>query len=342
MDKSVILFRADASPAIGTGHVMRCLSLAQAVQDTNGKAVFLMTDDAPSVEERLKSEGFEILHTSATPGSEEDAKECAQVASEQGASWIVVDGYQFDAAYQRTLKDAGVQLLFIDDYGHCGHYCADFVLNQNISANEEMYASREDSTRLLLGTKYTALRREFNAFMDFQRKIPEVARKILVTLGGADLEDVTGKVIESLRTFGDQEVKVVVGGENPHLDTLKSSAEGGSVELIVNATNMSELMTWADIAISAGGTTCYELSFMGLPTVTIVLADNQRAITEGLEKAGVTLNLGWHADVSSADITHSIHQLIPDEQKRSAMSEAGKELIDGHGASSVWKEVFGK
>ena len=153
----MLLIRADASTQIGTGHVMRCLALARSWQDTLGQPIFAMTTSVPALEERLKSEGMEVIHLAAEPGSLADAKETAALAHQFNASWVVLDGYHFGSEYQKTIKISGLSLLFIDDYGHAEHYYADFVLNQNISADEQWYQHREPCTKLLLGWQVSPL-----------------------------------------------------------------------------------------------------------------------------------------------------------------------------------------
>ena len=161
MNPASLLIRADASVAIGTGHVMRCLALAQAWQDAGGRAVFAMAETTPSIHARLTSESCEVANISGEAGTAADADQTAAFAKEQKPDWVVVDGYRFSADYQRTLRAAGFKILFFDDYGHARHYFADLVLNQNVSASAELYADREPHTRLLLGTRYCMLRREF-------------------------------------------------------------------------------------------------------------------------------------------------------------------------------------
>src|ERR1700730_16540434 len=194
-----LLIRADAGERIGAGHLMRCLALAQAWLDTGGRAEFLSASMPPLLEARLVSEQISLTLLSANAGSDCDAQATVARARQIGARWIVVDGYQFGAKYQQRLKEADCRLLFIDDYGHCDYYCADLILNQNFYAHEDLYARRENYTRLLLGTRHALLRREFWSWKDFRRKIPRVARKLLVTLGGADPCNVAAKVLHALR-----------------------------------------------------------------------------------------------------------------------------------------------
>ncbi len=333
------MIRADASTQIGSGHIMRCLALAQAWQSGGRRVIFLMAMEAPILEERLKSEGMEVAHLTVQPGGVGDAVKTAGLAQEVGAAWVVVDGYRFDAGYQRAIKDLGVRLLFIDDNGQADHYYADIVVNQNIHAHAGLYTNREPYTQLLLGTRYTLLRHEFSGWRRWKRQIPEAARKVLVTLGGGDADNVTLKVIRALNQVDiqDIEVAVIVGPSNPHMAALRKAVARSpfTVHLLPSVENMPEFMAWADVAISAGGSTSWELAFMGLPSLVFILADNQLPAVERLHTQGVALNLGCHQRLSCAEISHAIKRLLMTSGIRQEMASRGRELVDGEGVDRV-------
>ncbi|WP_084568720.1 UDP-2,4-diacetamido-2,4,6-trideoxy-beta-L-altropyranose hydrolase [Chloroflexus sp. Y-396-1] len=338
-----LLIRTDASVQIGTGHLMRCLALAQAWQDAGGQAVFLMAIKAPALESRLQSEGMEIVHLSVQSGSIDDAIQTSYYAHQVGADWIVVDGYHFGTDYQRIIKNQKCRLLLIDDLGSFEYCYADLILNQNVYAHEELYRNREPYTQLLLGTRYALLRREFLKWRGWKREIPDVARKVLVTMGGSDPDNVTLKVIQALQQvdLDGLEAIVVVGGSNPHYEELQSAVQDArsSIRLESNVTNMPELMAWADVAISGGGSTSWELAFMGVPTLTLILASNQRSIAEHLDTMGVVVNLGWYIDVSSMKMAQILTQLLRDPKTRAKMSQCGRQLVDGEGAARVLMDI---
>src|SRR5271169_671283 len=215
---------------------MRCLALAQAWGDAGGRAIFAIAQATPAVEERLRNEGFEVARVHAQVGSAADAEESAELAHQRGASWVVVDGYEFGAEYQTSLKSRGMKVLFIDDNGHAGHYSADLVLNQNVRASESLYSNREPYTRLLLGARYVLLRREFERWRNWKREIPVLGRKILITMGGSDPDNLTSRAIEAVmeaRIEGAEAV-AVVGGSNPHLELLDRLVAqcGASIRLL--------------------------------------------------------------------------------------------------------------
>lgn len=336
-----LVIRVDASIHIGSGHVMRCLALAQAWQDNQGQSIFMMANFVPALEERLKSEGMNLVYLTTEPGSLEDAQETTALAHKFEASWVVVDGYQFGSEYQKTIKNSGLRLLFIDDYGHAEHYYADFVLNQNISANEQWYQHHDPNTQLLLGTRYALLRREFWQWQGWQRTVPPIAKKVLVTLGGADPDNVTLKVIHALQLVDVEELEavVVIGGSNPHYETLEMAVQDSRfpIRLQRNITNMLELMAWADVAISAGGSTCWELAFMGLPSILLILAENQRAIAQKLAILNQVVNLGWHQNVESKKIAQTLSTLLQSAEQRTNTIELSQQTVDGEGVSRIVK-----
>ncbi len=334
-----LLLRADASTQIGTGHIMRCLALAQAWQDAGGQAHFAAAALPEGLATRLAIEGMTLHRLDVAPGSPDDAALTTTLAQRLDAAWVVEDGYHFASDYQRAIKDAGLHLLAIDDYGHAGHYVADLVLNQNIYADESFYPSREPATRLLLGTDYTLLRREFWRWRSWQRTIPDVARNVLVTMGGSDSNNVTAKVIEALAQApaDGMEAVIVVGSSNPHQHTLIESVErsGASLRLLYDVTDMPELMAWADLAITAGGSTCWELAFMGTPGIIMVLAANQAESSRLLGDRRVFVNLGDSELLSAEDIRGAWRSLAASREKRQALSQECAGLVDGQGVGRV-------
>ena len=339
-----LLIRADASVSIGTGHIMRMIALGQAWQAQGGEVHFLCAEITPALEQRLASEGFHLLRIDATLGSQEDLSETMHLIAEtlradrQNAR-VVLDGYHFGSDYQLGIKTAGFTLLVVDDYGHADFYHADWVLNQNISAREELYAKRSPATKLLLGPKFAILRKEFLAYKGWQREIAPVAKKILLTLGGSDPDNVTLQVIQALIDL-DLHVKVVIGGSNPHLREIENFIQSQNdstalIEVVVNATNMPELMAWADVAVAAAGSTCWELAFMGLPNLVFILADNQVEIAEGLSARQVATSIGRPSPDALVCFREKLGQLAVSHAERHRISQVSRELVDGSGAKRV-------
>jgi UDP-2,4-diacetamido-2,4,6-trideoxy-beta-L-altropyranose hydrolase len=290
----------------------------------------------------MKREGFDVTHITAEPGSVNDAVATSRIAHLNNIGWIVVDGYQFGGDYQKIIKDYGHFLLVLDDFGHADHYYADIVLNQNIYSDISLYPKHESFTLFLLGTKYVLLRKEFLLWTEYKRIIPDVARKVLVTLGGSDPNNATGIIIEALKciNLNGLEVVIVVGGLNSHSALLqKMVTDYPNFSIRTNVENMPELIVWADIAISAGGTTCWELAFLGLPTILYPIAENQLINSAFLNRAGIAWNIknNYH---SENDLVIAISKCLKSYEGRTRMSEICQKTVDGKGTQRVINTIL--
>jgi UDP-2,4-diacetamido-2,4,6-trideoxy-beta-L-altropyranose hydrolase len=333
-----LIIRTDASTFMGIGHVMRCLALAQAFQDSGGRVVVAMAQSTLSILKRLDAEGIEVVRLSSIPGSMQDAIEFSCVALSRQASWAILDGYQFDSDYQLSLKEAGLKTLVVDDMGECEHYYSDLVLNQNAHADATMYRNCESYTTLLLGPRYAMLRREFNSWREWKRGIPAVAKNILVSMGGSDPNNVTLQVVRTLRSLNLAETKItiVVGGSNPNLDLLRQELKASeTIELAHDPSNMPELMARADVAISAAGSTCWEMCLLGLPSILLDLAPNQLPLAQTLDQTGSSIHAGSSEKVGEKELARKLQSLLLSRELRDKMSRRTREWVDGKGAERV-------
>jgi UDP-2,4-diacetamido-2,4,6-trideoxy-beta-L-altropyranose hydrolase len=335
----IVIFRVDASVAMGTGHVMRCIALAQAWQDQNAECMFAAAESTSASGARLRDEKFEFVRITASLGSPEDASQLVRLGIARHASWIVVDGYQFGVEYQRAVKAAGLKLLVIDDTAHVGAYAADLVLDQNAHTDENLYQHKGTDTRLLLGSRYALLRREFKAWREWNREIAPRGRKVLVTIGGSDPDNLTLIAIRALNLVASDQLEatVVVGGSNPYGDQIEAETRNtdGSIRLLKDVFNMPELMADADAAISGAGSTCWEMCFLGLPAIVIDVADNQRPIGQELDRRGIAIHLGSSVDITAEKIADQLKMLLVSQSLRATMSERARNLVDGRGAERV-------
>lgn len=341
-----LYIRADANRQIGAGHIMRCIALAQAWQVQGGEVTFISHCESDALKERIQSEGFRFIALDHVCLNSSDLMNTLAILKNEindQKIWLVLDGYHFTTEYQKTIRDEGIRLLVIDDMNHLPHYHADILLNQNIHAPELKYCCDEDTT-ILLGTRYLLLRREFLKYLDFKRPIPDRAKNILVTLGGADPDNVTLIVIKALKLLDDPEieVKIVLGPTNPHRNTLEQALASAHFlhSLLSNPSNMPGLMAWADVVISAGGSTCWELAFMGVPAIVLVLAENQNDNADGLEQAGIAINLGRFDQVTYGKISNALIRLLNNSDLSRRMSRSGQQLVDGNGCSQVMQVIF--
>jgi UDP-2,4-diacetamido-2,4,6-trideoxy-beta-L-altropyranose hydrolase len=327
--------RADAGAFMGVGHVMRCLALAQE-WITRGGAVYLYTHaDSPGILERLKKENIQIYKPENAPGSREEAQEIKGHATNARVSWMVVDGYHFSIEYLSELKESRTRLLVIDDLADNKNVPADIVLNPNAYAIPSMYPQCD---HVLAGAKYTLLRREFIDSRRMRAPEPAVARKVLVTMGGGDIHNVTLKVITMLAEGGIPGLKfeVVLGSANPQEAEMRRLFSGEKrISLHVNPANLPDLMRGADMAISASGSTCWEMLHIGVPLMVILTADNQKKVAAELAALGLAEVLGEHHELSSANFCRQFSEFISDKPRRHRMSVEGRNLIDGFGASRI-------
>ena len=338
MNPGTLVIRADASVAMGTGHVMRCLALAQAWRDSGGDVVIAAAELTPAIAHRLQSEGIEMVRLESKSTSTANAHQLAALADARCASWVVVDGYQFDSAYQRSIKDSGFRLLLIDDTGQCGPYCADVVLNQNAYAGEQMYFDRSPSTKLLPGLRYALLRKEFSDWREWRRNFAPMVQRLLIMMGGSDPENCTARILRAVLTLElkDVEITVVIGGSNPHHLSLRElESHARNIRLQIDVNNMPEVMAGADLAISAAGTTCYELALLQVPMVLLAVAENQVPSARVLQSLGAAIAAGWCANFNEERFADILHQVIQDSQLRRSLAQSASRLLDGMGARRV-------
>lgn len=336
MGLGAILIRADAGPEIGVGHVMRCLALAQVWQDHGGRAIFVMAKTTPRIEERLRAENCAVEAMLEEIGSHEDAARTNEIAQENEARWIVLDGYAFGAAYQRTIKDAAFKLLCVDDVGGSESYFPDLILNQNIHAAEDLYRNRQNYSRCLLGPRFALLRREFIKTPARRQKTTERFR-ILVTMGGSDPGNFATTVLESIHQVSTPlEVIIVTGPANSQAQNFDVASAGShQIQIISNPDSMVPLMSWADVAISAAGSTVWEMCRLGLPAILVSIAENQVPGSTELGRRGIAAYLGPAKGVGSRDMAGAVMDLLHSPQRRAAMSRMGQELVDGRGSERV-------
>jgi UDP-2,4-diacetamido-2,4,6-trideoxy-beta-L-altropyranose hydrolase len=343
MSPGNMLIRADASPEIGTGHVMRCLALAQAWQDAGGKATFLMAQSTPSIQARLAAENFKLIPLSAFPGGNEDADFTNEYASRIEAEWLTLDGYGFDTRYQEQIRNRERKLLCVDDAGKCDRYVADIVLNQNITASKTPYCRL--GAQVLLGPSFCLLRREFAPWQKWHRKIPFVGRNVLVTLGGSTQAAAGVRVMESVGRANIESLRAVfvVGGSSMDVAALESCAAKFPEKISIrrDVSNMAKLMARADLAISAAGSTCWELCLLGLPSILLDVADNQIPVAIELERTGCMVYAGNGNIVSPDKLANTIEDLLLSKETRESLSHRCRQLVDGLGAQRVVSAMRG-
>ncbi len=283
----LLLIRADAGPTIGTGHVLRCLALAQAWRDAGGEVILATAELPVALAARWRAEIGSIARIHAKRGSSSDAAALRRIAAIEGADWITVDGYEFPTSYLADLRELRTPLAMVDDMVHLERYPVDLLLNQNLSASPARYLGRTPKdARLLLGPRFSLLRREFRVATSGRRKNARPPSRVLVTFGGADAENYTERILANLAAGArtDFTAVVLIGSANPHVAALQQQAARlpFACEVRIAVDNVAAVMAWADAAISAGGSTVWELAASRLPAVIGAVGVDQLAGMAGL------------------------------------------------------------
>ena len=344
----LLIIRADAIPTIGIGHFMRCVALAQTWKAKGSAAIFLSHCQNDYLINRIESEGFYFIPIANSHPDPDDLEitldflSRCQSVNPTANSWLAIDGYHFDESYQRMVRNRGFKVLLIDDHHHLPDYSYDVILNQNIGAETLDYSCSFAKNRLL-GTRYVLLRKEFLDHSGDKDTTKETARNVLVTLGGADLENATLLVLKGLKFLRLRNInlKLVVGPANLNLAELESELYGSPIdyEIIRSPNDMPGLISWADVAISAAGSTCWELAFMGIPSAVLVLADNQEIIAKGLEKKRAAVNLGRVEALTMEKFGACFRPLMTSKAMRMELIRNQRKLVDGMGAERVIRQM---
>lgn len=349
--RTKLLIRADAGPAVGTGHVMRMLALGQAWVKQGGEVVFVCGELPSSLTKRLEQR-FQLSNVSGKAGSSEDAQQTLELAQAFQPDWITLDGYRFDDPFQEIVKRSNIPLFVMDDYRHASHQHADFVLNQNSYASADDYDRHDNSQMLLVGPKYLLLREEFvgaHESRSVARKNSNDVRKILVTFGGSDPDNWTLKTLQVLSDLKRRRLTVdcVVGACYEHFAELEMFKKTCSLNVRIHqyVEQMTSLMSKTDLAITAGGSTCYELARCGVPSIVVAIADNQLAIANWMHENGIMLSIDENEPEPLAGsgkntcretrLINAIRQMICDVERRQKMSQKGMTIVDGKGAQRV-------
>lgn len=342
---SMILFRADAGAAIGAGHVMRCLALAEAVQDMGFNAGFLSAALPPALEERLRAAGMAVHRIGAEPGSGDDLAATVAVLRKSGAAAIVVDGYRFGADWRAGLAEAGVAVLAFDDAGTGEPLHAGLIVNAAPDAARLPYRPGNPDATLLLGPAYAPLRREVRrAASGAKAPLPE-RRALLVTFGGSDPLGLTAPVMLRLADALPRELRidVAVGGAAANADDVEQAARplGGRVRVHRDTPRMGELMAGAGLAVSAAGTTTAELAAIGTPAVLVTIAGNQDEAARQSEALGWCRLVDGRSPDAPDRIAGAAAALWADPLLRVAMAARLAGIVDGQGAVRIAEALAG-
>lgn len=345
-----VLIRTDASAAIGTGHAMRCLALAGRLAGLGETPVFAARAMFPNLAARIAGAGYALEMLPREAGRNDrrmphaqwltapwraDAEATLALAERLDARWIVLDHYGIDAPWQTSLRAAGRRVAVLDDLADRPHD-ADLLADPSLSA--EPYARYRDLLppycQRLLGPRYAILRPEFAA--PPERRLIDAIPRWLVAFGGVDAAGMTQMALDALHDQAT--VEVVVGGQNAALPAIRSTAEARGWTVHVDTDAMGAAMARADLAIGAGGLMLWERAAMALPSVAVVVADNQRDQVRQAARLGLVTGLDA-AGLTADALRDAALTLARDRLARAAMAAACRDAVDGGGADRIARRI---
>lgn len=311
-----ITFRADASVLMGTGHIMRCLTLADALSARGAEIQFVCTPETADIVPRLRQQGYPLTRH-VEPGS-----------------LLVIDHYGLDLDYERQISRQFQQVMVIDDLPQRPRLCH-ILLDQTFGRMARHWEKWVPAgTRILAGTDYLLLRPEFSTPAPPRQRL----NSVLVTMGGTDPQNVTALVLEALRQTGlDLAIHVVMGQQAPHIDAIAAQiSQFKQATLHINATNMDQLMRQADLAIGAGGSTAWERCALSLPTLLLTIADNQKDVVASLVQAQAAVT----SPLTPAEIAAQVMDLYHSPDRLQHLSRMAGQICPGNGTDKVADILF--
>lgn len=371
----MVVIRADANSKIGMGHVMRCLSVADALLKRGEEVLFVTADDTPVPLLTKKGIPYRVLHTdyadmeAELPGllcilqeltqrAELPEEVLSRMSSQRKDIAILVDSYYVTEKYLAALKKR-ITTIYMDDI-YAFSYPVDMLINYNIYGEEMGYekdAAFAD-TKLLLGTKYVPLREEFSAGAGYVQSRKELSLGaanvtpaeeggILITTGGSDSFNLAGQLLMEAMKYDalkEKEYHVVSGSLNPHIEELQALAQKHeNIHIHCNVTNMAELMAESEVALSAGGSTLYELCAMGVPVIAFSFAENQERLVQTFVKRGIAQYGGNYRTDGNKMIQNTIaglETLLEDKNLRTEYRKKARTLVDGKGADRIAEAII--
>lgn len=358
-----VTFRTDASLEIGTGHVMRCLTLAEALRERGANCRFICRSHPGNLNIQIVQRGFEVHDLPydgkwsgadvASPAHaawlgahwKKDAEQTIIGSGGTAIDWLIVDHYAIDVRWESALAAHYRKLMVIDDLADRPHVC-DLLLDQTYGRQESDYRGRvPDACQILCGSVFALLRPEFAALRPYslKRRAQPALRELLITMGGIDKENVTGQVLQALRTCrlsADCRITVLMGAAAPWLDEVRKQAHDMPwlTRVLVGVSDMAQLMADSDLAIGAAGATSWERCCLGLPAIMFVLAENQFKVAQGLKRSGAVRIIDF-AQGLTPQLRDLIVSLVADPAQLSLMSECAAAVVNGTGSNTVAQQM---
>jgi UDP-2,4-diacetamido-2,4,6-trideoxy-beta-L-altropyranose hydrolase len=349
-----VAIRVDASAAIGTGHFLRCLTLADALQERGSRVRFACRHVPQHLRDLALRRGHEIAVLNSRPKESPvelphsewlgcpqgaDAQDSIQALGGNAWDWLVVDHYGLDARWELALRAVAGRVLAIDDLADRVHDC-DVLLDQNLYADmRARYAGKAPAhCQLLLGPRHALLRQEFRRLHDVAVPREGVVQRVLVSFGGVDSANFTATAIEAVATMKGLQIDVVIGAQHPDRGRIESACAAMDFACHVQTERIAELMASADLAIGGGGSSTWERCSVGLPALTYAIAANQRQLVEDAALEGL-LYAPTRGSRDAASMSMHLRALVDNPALLRGMSVRGLKMVDGRGTDRVLRAM---
>jgi UDP-2,4-diacetamido-2,4,6-trideoxy-beta-L-altropyranose hydrolase len=359
-----IAFRTDASLQIGTGHVMRCLTLAHALRERGAQCSFICREHPAHLIDLIRKRGFFVhalrcnqdwIHKENIPSHagwlgadwQADAEESKAGAGEMTIDWLIVDHYGLDSRWENAMRAYCHYIMVVDDLADRMHDC-DLLLDQNLGRDVKDYdALLVGEAKTLIGPQYALLRPEFAALriqsLARRQSNPQL-RRLLIAMGGVDKDNASCEVLTALKTCtlsADLRVTVVMGPNAPWLTQVQAQARQmpWPTEVLVGVDNMAQLMAECDLAIGAAGGTAWERCSLGLPSLVLALAKNQWPGAFALQKAGAAVAIKTQQQITS--FLKQLQAADSTKELLAKLSQAAAAVTDGEGCRRTVEHLLG-
>lgn len=327
--------RADGGSNIGMGHIMRCMAISKELLERNID-VFFISKFCKEVNDIFINQDIKFINI-YSENLDDEIFEIEKIIKDYNIDCIITDSYNLSNDYLFKIKKYLRLLISIDD-NSLYNYPSDIIINGNIYANDLNYKLIDKDTKLLLGSQYCILRNEFRKNFNF--RVKEKVENILVTMGGSDINNFTPFVLETIKELNIN-INVIIGKSFECINKIQEiSKKYNNINLIYNPSNISEIMKNNDIAISASGSTAYELCKVGVPAILIVQAENQENIACEFDKKGIMINMGYFSDLKKDELLEKVKFLIDNKGVRYKMNNLSKNIIPDDGVKNIVDSIL--
>lgn len=334
-----VLIRVDSSCEVGSGHAMRCLTLAEQLKEKGAHVIFISGNAPGNLNGLIRGCGFTVFEVDSNLVDYNDfyhfqlIELCLKLFGLMGKiDYLVIDSYKISFQFEKMLRAISPKIVVIDDLADKCHDC-DILLNQNYGATfEGLYAKLLPANCItLIGTSYMLLRPEFFEIKKSDQNIHDPkTKRILIFMGGADILNLTSVILKEFKDnfFPELAFDVVVGSSNHHIDSIREiCATIKACKLHINTNNMAQLIANAHIGVGAAGSSMWERCYLGLPTITVGVAENQYQIADEVAKAGAIYYLGDALNLPSGSYRKALNFFLDNPNKLNQMKNIAKKIV---------------